>query len=400
MPQQVLYELTAVPAGWSLATVIDAFARLAACHPTHPSASAASRALEALSDRLEELWASQPQEAEAWLQRCRERFATELAGKETRPELLCEALLRHGAAENGKYWNGYACRFSEVGLLRGAPRGSAAEREQWAAEYLQWPYIRDRCRELAERLVQAEAESQETARKRQKLEEESSERRRLEAELHKSQEEGRELRNRLAAAEAEVSCKTAELQTAQGESAKCKERCEELATRAAAAESAVVELRQELGQLQDEHGKCQERCQELAKCLEAEASEHGKTKELLAQAESHAAEQQSEVQRLQDASRSFQDGVQLTTGSSKAVLQDRCEQLQQQLAEARGQLEVLWEERGMYKERLRQLAERKTQASHHPPSLHPLGPAPHDAAFGDEEPDLAEQLGYSLVDED
>ncbi|CAE7918697.1 unnamed protein product [Symbiodinium sp. KB8] len=81
----------------------------------------------------------------------------------------------------------------------------------------------------------------------------------------------------------------------------------------------------------------------------------------------------------------------------KAVLQDRCEQLQQQLAEARGQLEVLWVERGMYQERLRQLAEmnKKQESRHHRhPAFHPPGPAPS------QESDLAEQLGYSLVDED
>ncbi|CAE7433485.1 unnamed protein product, partial [Symbiodinium sp. CCMP2456] len=288
MPQQYLYELTAVPAGWSLATVIDAFARLAVYHADHRNASAASRAREALSCRLAELWASQPQEAEAWLQRCRERFATELADKEPRPEELKEALLRHGAAEvGGKYECGH-WRLSEAGLLRGEPRASAAERERGAAWYLQVSPARDRCRELAERL--AEAESPETARKRQKLvEETSAARRRLEAELQKSQEEGQELSNRLAAVEAEVSSKTAELQAAQSESVKCKERCEELAARAAAAESAVAEMQQELVQLQEEHSRCQERCEELANRLEAEASEHAKTKELLAQAESHAA---------------------------------------------------------------------------------------------------------------
>ncbi|CAE7233939.1 ANK3, partial [Symbiodinium necroappetens] len=391
-----LADLTEVPVGWPLATVIDAFANLAFYGPGHPPSE---RARAAVSTRLAELWAAQPAEAEAWLERCRERFATELAGERTRPEELQEALLRHGAAECGKYV-GHWC-FSEAGLLR-EPWGSAAQRERWAAHYLQHPHIRPRCRELAERL--AAAESPETARKRQKLEEETCERRRLEAELHKAQEEGRELSNRLAAAEAEVSSKDAELQTAQSESAKC----EEFATRGGVAESVAAEMRQELRQLQEEHGKCRERCGELLTRLEAaeaEASEHAKTKELLAQAESHAAEKQLEVQRLQqDASRSFQDGseraeVHLATGSCKVVLQDRCEQLQQQLAEARGQLEVLWEERGMYKERLRQLAERKKQESHHP-TFNPRGPAPRDAAFGDEGPDLAEQLGYSLVDED
>eukprot|EP00439_Symbiodinium_sp_Y106_P021410 s4129_g2.t1 len=151
----------------------------------------------------------------------------------TRRERLSEALLRHGAAEWGKYeWHVF-WRFSQAGLLRGE-LSTAAQRERWAAAYLHQPYIRDRCRELAERLVAVE--STETARKRQK-------RRRLKAELQKSQHESRGLSNRLAA---EVSSKHAELQAAQREGAKCKEQCEALANRAAVAESTVAKIRQEL----------------------------------------------------------------------------------------------------------------------------------------------------------
>eukprot|EP00439_Symbiodinium_sp_Y106_P078906 s633_g17.t1 len=96
-----LAELTEVPAGWPLATVIDAFLRLASCSPGQ---AGQDRAREAVSFRLMELWASQPEEAEAWL----ERFAKEINGMATRRERLSEALLRHGAAEYGKYgwyWN-------------------------------------------------------------------------------------------------------------------------------------------------------------------------------------------------------------------------------------------------------------------------------------------------------
>ncbi|CAE6939425.1 gss, partial [Symbiodinium sp. CCMP2456] len=449
----------------------------------------------ALSRRLVELWAAQPTEAEAWLERCRERFAKELAGKETRPEELREALLRHGAAEWGKYGRG-GWRFSEAGLLQREPRGSAAEQECRAAAYLQTAYIRDRCRELAERLGQAE--SQETARKRQKLEEETPERRRLEAELQQSQEEGRELRDRLAVAEAEVS---SELQTAQNESAECKERCEEFASRTADAESALTEMRQELGQLQEEHSKCQERCEELLTRLEAEASQHAKTKERVSQAESAAVEGRVEVQRLQELQAAQRESAKSKTRSAavgsataemqkelrhmqeehgncqepcqelanrlqaaevedaetkrylthdatakkvqpqqpqvqscscqarcfpfsseegskaelqleKAVLQDRCEQLRQQLAKAESKLDLLpalHEEIGMYKERLRGLErpvvetkrnQRLCGAISGRPSMSHPGPARSHVAFGDQESELAEQLGYSLVDED
>ena len=424
MPQQseakFLRELTEVPAGWPLATVIDAFARLALYDPGH---SSSDRAREAVSTRLVDLWAAQPAEAQAWLSRCRERFATELAGKATRPEELYEALLRHGAAEVGKY--GYP-RFSEAGLLREEPYHSAAEREEWAARYLQHPRLRARCRELAQRLEQAE--SPETARKRQKLEEETANRRRLEAELHKSQEEGRELSNRLAAAEAEVCSKDAKLQAAQSESAKCKEQCEEFATRAAAAESGVVELQKELGQLQEEHGTCRELCEELAARLEAEAAEQAKTKERLSRAEADAAEKQLEVERLQEESRSYQERCQhaeaarlasadergskaeLQLEKEKAVLQERCEQLRHQLAKAEaersamlGQLLDLREEKGMHKGCIRELEKQLLQAkkSHHLNSGHtPHCEAPVNEASNSQEPDLAEQLGYSFVDDD
>ena len=403
MPQQSdaswLNEMTEVPAGWPLTTVIHAFAYKASSE----SSALVDRAREVVSHRLVELWASQPEEAEAWLSRCRERFAVELAAQATGPELLIEALLQHGAAECVKYGKG-RWQFSEAGLLRGEPSGSAAEREAVAAWYLQESYIRDRCRELAERLVAAE--SQETARKRQKLEEETAERRRLEAELQKSQEEGRELRSRLAVAEAEVSSKTAELQTAQ---TRCQELCQELAHGAAG----VEEMQKELRQLQNEHGKCQERCNELASRMEeaeAEASEHAKTKERLVQAESDAAQKQMELQRLQAESRGYMDRAPEEDAKSKvelqvekAVLLERCEQLRQQLSKAEaersamlGQMHVLWEEKATYQERCRQLERQLAEAK--PP--HSGSPSVHASLTFQgpgRESDLTE---YIVVDDD
>ncbi|OLP84741.1 hypothetical protein AK812_SmicGene34352 [Symbiodinium microadriaticum] len=366
MPQQfqetILRKLTQVPVGWPLETVIDAFAALA-CHPNDADAA---RALERVSRRLVDLWAAQPAEAQAWLQQCRELYAKELAGK--------------------------------AGLLRGEPL--PWEEFVVTARYLQSPHICDPCRQLAGRLVAAE--SQETARKRQKLEEETAERRRLEAELQKSQEEGRDLRNRLASVEARVCSKTAELQTAQSESTKCKE----------------------LGQLQDEHGKCQERCEELVARLEAEASKHAATKECLSQAESDVAESRMELQRLQEASGGYQKRCQQAeawfladeAGSKaelllqKAVFQDRCDQLRQQLSKAEaersamlGQMQGLWEDNGMYKERARELEKQllEVKESHHLSSGHDaFGEAPGSEVSDGQQPDLAEQLGYSFVDDD
>ena len=383
-----LKKLTAVPAGWPLATVIDAFACLAAYHP---SQAPAKRAREALSFRLAELWASQPEEAQAWLERCREHFAQEINGKATRRERLCEALLQHGAAEWGKYGWYWNWRFSEAGLLRELRLG--AQQESTAARYLQWPYIRDRCRELAERLEQAE--STETARKRQKLEEETSERRRLEAELQKSQEEGRELRNRLAAAEAQV-C------SVQVESAKHHEQCE---NRAASAESAAEEMRQELRQLQDEHCKCQTRCEELARCLEVAEAEVSEQKGRLVEAESDATKMLVELQHGHQARLALakEEAGSRELQLEKAVLQERCEQLRQELkqtsakAEAErsamlGRMQVLREElKDMHKQRIRELELQQQEAR----DL--VGPALAETSGG-QEPDLAAQLGCFMSD--
>ena len=400
---KILTEMTEVPASWPLATVVDAFLNLAAYHYAHANlALEANRALEAVSTRLMELWASQPAEAEAWLQQCGECFAPELAGEATRTELLSEALLRHGAAEIGKYgwrsdygtydWGDWC--FTEVGLLRGEPWESPGHCAEWAAEYLRQPHIRPRCRALAERL--AAVESRETARKRQRLEEETAERRRLrrlqtaKGETGKCTNKCNEFVARAAAAESlavEIMQELRQVQQAAeaeaSEHAKTTQKCSEFVARAAAAESRAAEMQKELRQLQEEHGKCQERCKELAKRLqaaEAEASEHAHTKQLLARAEADVAEQWKELQRLEMENLHLKDGSQQSTELQveKAVLQDRCEQLQQQLAEARGQLEVLWVERGMYQERLRRLPEKnKKQESHHHrhPSFNPPGPA-------------------------
>jgi len=209
-----------------------------------------------------------------------------------------------------------------------------------------------------------------------------------------------------------VSSKAADLQAAQDQSAKCKERCRELQRRATSAESVVAELQQELRQLQDEHCKCQERCEELANRLEAaeaEASQHAKTKELLAQAQSHAAEKQLEVQRLQEESRGYPECVSAEEAKSKmelqlekAVLLERCEQLRQQLAKAEGklgQMQVLWEEKGAYQERCRQLE--RQLGVHHGRSFTRHGPIPTegDTASSGCQSDLTEELGYVVVDD-
>ena len=174
-----------------------------------------------------------------------------------------------------------------------------------------------------------------------------------EAELQKSHGEGRELRNRLVVPKAELA--------ARSECAVCKEQREQLVNRAAAAESAAAEMWQELRQLQEEHIKCHEHSKELVTRLEAEAVEHASSKDRLSQVESDA-------ERLQEESRSFQERCQL----AEVRLTEAASQTELQLEKAvllLGQLLELHEEKGMHKEPIRelerQLCEAKQCEAHH-----------------------------------
>ncbi|CAE7541698.1 unnamed protein product [Symbiodinium sp. CCMP2592] len=167
-------------------------------------------------------------------------------------------------------------------------------------------------------------------------------------------------------------------------------------------------MRQQLRQLQEEQSKCQERCQDLANRLEA--AEVEPTKECLANDDT-AKQVQPQLQGERCSykeARCFpisSEDVASKSGlqQEKAVLQDRCEQLLQQLAKAESK-QALREEIGMYKECLRWLERLvvETKKSHRlgggisdHPCLNLRGTAPSDTAFGD-----AERLGYSLIEED
>ena len=141
--------------------------------------------------------------------------------------------------------------------------------------------------------------------------------------------------------------------------------------------------------MQEERGKCQESCEELLARLKAEASQHAETKERLAQAESDAAGQEVELQRLQEENCGFQERCQLAEvrlaslkeeAVSQAELQLDRAVLQQQLAKAEAersgmlrQLLDLHEEKGMHKERIRelerQLGKAKQRETHHAGAL-------------------------------
>eukprot|EP00439_Symbiodinium_sp_Y106_P021309 s5073_g2.t1 len=117
MPQsqsKYLHELTKVPAGWSLDMVIDAFLHLAVFAE---GVFDTRRARSAVTLRLLELWASQPEEAEAWLSRLRELCEKTLKAKLPRQDLLALVLDQHGEAEFYQYKCFY--RFSDAGLVLG-----------------------------------------------------------------------------------------------------------------------------------------------------------------------------------------------------------------------------------------------------------------------------------------
>ncbi|CAE7783222.1 unnamed protein product [Symbiodinium sp. CCMP2592] len=318
------------------------------------------RALEVVSGRLVELWTSRPQEAEMWLGRCQERFATKLAGKSTRHGFLFEALRWHCAVELGKYDRWGNCRFSDSGLCRGDLILSEPIREHCVALYLHCPHACDRCYELAKRLMDS---------------------------IYPF--------NRLVVAEAELGA--------------CEKQREQLENRAAAAESAGAEMGRQLWHLHEEHIKCQEHSKELVARLEAEAVEHASSKVRLSQAE-------SDVERLQEESRGFQERcqlaeVRLAEAPSQTELQVEKAVLQLQLTKAEaersamlGQLLELREEKGMHKERIRELERQLCEARQR--QAHDAGgPSRHGVQFSQtssssQQADLAEQLGYSFVDDD
>ena len=166
----------------------------------------------------------------------------------------------------------------------------------------------------------------------------------------------------------------------------------------------MTELRQELGQLQQEHGQCQKRSEELLAGLEAEAVEHAKTKERLSQAEADAVERRM----VQEESRGYQERCQQAEArlaeagsqAEKSVLQQLLAKAEAERSEMLGQLLDLREERGMHKERIRELERQLFQAKRQEAPQFGGVPSGHPTLArqsGGRESDLAEQLGYSLV---
>ena len=386
-----LYELTAVPAGWPVETVLDAFVHLASYSP---AVAGVQRAYEAVEARLVELWAARPAEAAAWRGLNEDRSQ----------ERLAELLLQHWRSELSR-WR--VTSFSEAGLQR-ETRSRTLSLSEWEAQ------VRPRCWELAGRLAAAEAEAEETARKRQKLEAKGQEAEPL-------REEKRQLGERLEAAEAELhSAKevvaqqklenaqlNASLEAAQAASAEkqqelqaAKHQCELLTERVAAAEATLADKAREVQAAQDEGVAQKDWCEQLARRLEA--------------SEAEASGKQRELHRLQaDCDGNKAD---LKSMMENAALKKVGDLLEQQLAKAEakleaksGQMQALSEEKGVYKERCRQLACQLAEAKEEAKRLR--GGPPAQASLASHGPgvsreasshgsSLAEQLGYTVVEDD
>ena len=398
-----LPELTAVPAGWPLETVLDAFVHLAKYDPAD-----AQRALEALAARLVELWAANPAEAAA-------RLFLHL-NEDRSQERLAELLLQHARSE----WSRCCVQsFSEGGLER--------EAGCWTLWTL-WPWweavFRPRCSELAGLLAAAEAEAEETARKRQKVEAKGQEeqlreeKRQLgerleaaEAELHSAKEElsqqklqNAQLNASLEVAQAAAAEKQAELQAAKRE-------CELLTERVAVAEAAAAHKARELQAAQDEGAAQKDRCEQLARRLdasEAEASgKHCDLQRLQDECSKHRERCEQLATRLaavEAVSRNKPDNKTLV---ENAVYKDRCEQLNKQLTNAEAKLGQMLVEKGECQERRRQLERQLAEANREVKRFGRHGAHAALACHGESEgasssPEsgLTEQMGYTMVDVD
>ena len=332
-----LWELTTVPAGWPLETVLDAFLHSAKWDLARADAQ---RAREALMARAVELWAARPAEAAAWRG----------LNKDRSRERLAELLVQHGRSE---FSRGYVKFFSEAGLKREAWSWTPSP-EWWEAR------LRPRCSELAARLAAAEADAEETARKRQKVEERGQE-------ADPLREENRQLAERVEAAEAENAHLGASLEAVEAASAEklrelqaARHQSELLAERLAAAEATLADKAREVQAAQDEGVAQKEWCEQLARRLEAsEAEASGKQRELhRLQADCDKQKEHCEqlAARLAAAEAVSGNKADLQTLLENAALKERGDLLGLQLAKAEEKLGQMREEKGAYKERCRQLS--------------------------------------------
>ena len=226
-----LPDLREVPAAWPLQTVLDAWVHLNALNWSLSYIQTANAALE---PRLEELWASQPNAAA----RCLELEPSEAPREAKR----AEALSGYGRAERQRC---FVVRFTAQGLVR-------EERSWWGGVVADFD---DRCRELAGRLIAAEAKAGEAKRRR----------------LEKS-----------------ASSASRELQAAKEEIAGHQLRCEELTVRVAELEAAASEKCMELQAVHEERARLADRLGEAEAKGQTAQDEAVKHKEQLQQLEARA----------------------------------------------------------------------------------------------------------------
>ena len=437
-----LPDLREVPAAWPLQTVLDAWVHLNA----NWNLSDIQTANAALEQRLE-LWASQPEAAA----RCLELKPSE-APREAK---LAEALSRYGRAERQRC---YVVYFTAQGLVREVVRGVV------------WTHFDDRCRELAGRLIAAEAKAGEA--KRRRLEEgASSASRELQAakeEIARHQQREEELTVRVAELEASALEKSidleavheerarladhleraaADVQVAQDEAAKHKEQLQQVEARVHALEA------EKAAQLQASDEECRQLAERLAaaealvsvKAAELDTAQVETSKQAVqieqlmqqtSEAQRVAAESQEELRKAQaedearkradlhsfliDKIQALSEDLDRCSGKradlqslliENTVYKNQCAKAEADASAKMDEIKALSEEKGKYKERCsqlqQQLAEAKEQARRlsggFATTIHPTFPH-HGPAVGKDpgspESHTSEELGYVLVEDD
>ena len=373
-----LWELMAVPEAWPLTTVLDAWAVVFFRYSFGDSAvkGGLREAEKALVSRLEELWASRPQEAERWFAEHLKLYCQRKLDGRTEEEQLAVVLWRHCSCKSQD-----KIHFSAAGLVAAL-----------------WPcgvFVCSSTKGHARRLLAARARGQAEA-KRRRLEAAVEPQGAEAAELHTAREECGELKARLAVA-------TSELQAVREELGESREECAKLKEALATAETASLQQASELQASREEVVQCQNELQEVR---EENRQLQGRCERLEMQAATSPGAS-GDAPDLQ------------TVLVEQAVHRDRCEQLQQHLVKAEtealarmAEIRKLCEEKGMYKGQCHQLQRQLETQAHRPQdtagrlldpmaTAHPHGPGLAEEASASQDPgsNANVEMGYILVED-
>ena len=348
-----LPDLREVPAAWPLQTVLDAWVHLNA----HWGESGTQTANAALEPRLEELWAAEPEAAARCLklepsegpraealsrygraerERCHVRCFTAqgLVRQERSPgvqsyfDVRCRELARRLAAAEAKAGEAKRRRLEES--ASSASRELQAAKEETARNQLRCEELTSRVAELeaaaSEKSMELQAVHEERARLADRLGEAEAEVRAAQDEAAKHKDQHRQLEARVLALEAE---KAAQLQASE-------EQRRQLAERLAAAEALVLAKTAELDMAKVEISKQAVQIDQLvqqvsgAQRLAAESQgELRKTQEELPRALA-----KDEAGKRVDLQTFLIDKIQALS-EEKGKYKERCDQLQLQLTEAK-----------------------------------------------------------------